>query len=671
MKKYILFVVGMAIGLAIMAQSAFVKPGLSYENFKRRNTIDYAPEQHPSPVQQPKFQQPGPQKSGSGVSIIDLGTAANAFSYGFAGGQRAILAVNNDINTIIHGHRMGGTLGGYNGDLCYDISKDGGITWATTIRCYDALIYPSWYFVSVRYPNFGICNPSGNFNPDEAYVTFFAPGLDFSNGNFGCYSWGRAKIGDATDTTKHLISSEPNAGRFQYIPDGFTVTDMGDFWAVDLNQDWRSDTLVWLDEMIISHGIWDNETKTYTLEQNIMACQTTDSAGIPPMLKIEFASDGQVGYIVALADNGSVEISANRSYYPILWRTEDGGLSWSDPMVVPLAGDEGIHEVQHYLKDSEIAEIYLPPVPARDQIPFTTAFDFDLSVDAWGNPHIAVMIGVTGAEPYSIITDISPSTHYSYVGAFLLSSDDKGNPDSWMGYRLGRTRFFRGAYGTEVTEDNRIQIARSQDAKFMFVAWLDSDSIVATENNCPDIWCRGVDLVSDGLSYDTTNWDSPTNVTYGSDAAYQAHFFAMANRTFRDDSGNFIIPFSFQEMNTWDPLDPVQYKYIQDFKFHESTFWYFDVREVAADKTEFISVSQTMPNPANAVARFNVTLAEAATVNVTVTNMMGQTVQSMPASRLQAGVNEMQLNVSALSSGVYFYTVEAGKEAVTRKMIVK
>ena len=157
---------------------------------------------------------------------------------------------------------MGGTLGGYNGDLCYDISKDGGITWATTIRCYDALIYPSWYFVSVRYPNFGICNPSGNFNPDEAYVTFFAPSLDFSNGNFGCYSWGRAKIGDATDTTKHLISSEPNAGRFQYIPDGFTVTDMGDFWAVDLNQDWRSDTLVWLDEMIISHGIWDNETKT-------------------------------------------------------------------------------------------------------------------------------------------------------------------------------------------------------------------------------------------------------------------------------------------------------------------------------------------------------------------------------------------------------------------------
>jgi hypothetical protein len=42
----------------------------------------------------------------------------------------------------------------------------------------------------------------------------------------------------------------------------------------------------------------------------------------------------------------------------------------------------------------------------------------------------------------------------------------------------------------------------------------------------------------------------------------------------------------------------------------------------------------------------------------------------LPANRLQAGINEMQINVSNLSSGVYFYTVKAGKEAVTMKMIV-
>ena len=53
-------------------------------------------------------------------------------------------------------------------------------------------------------------------------------------------------------------------------------------------------------------------------------------------------------------------------------------------------------------------------------------------------------------------------------------------------------------------------------------------------------------------------------------------------------------------------------------------------------------------------------------VNITI----WQAVQALPANRLQAGINEMQINVSNLSSGVYFYTVKAGKEAVTMKMIV-
>ncbi|HZK07539.1 MAG TPA: T9SS type A sorting domain-containing protein [Bacteroidales bacterium] len=674
MKKLILFVFGMVIVWSVTAQNAAVKPGLSYERFEHKNTIDYAPGQNPTAVQSFKLQQPKSHDTDGGISIIDIGTSANAYSYGFSGGQRSILAVNNDINTIAHIHRMGGALdpGGYSGDLGYDISTNGGATWSTMTEIYTAKFYPDYTSDPIRYPQGGICNPLGNVDPSEAFVTFFAPVLGESNGYFwGGYAWGRSKIGDPDDTTRHTNASDPNAGHFQYNPDGFTVTDMGDFWAVDLNQDWRTDTLVWLDEMIISHGIWNNNTKTYTLEQNIMACQTSDSAGIPPMLKVEFAPDGQIGYIVALAENGSVAISANQSYYPIVWRTEDGGLTWSDPIAVPLAGDQGIHEVQHYLKDSEIAELYDPPVPARDEIPFTTAFDFDLSIDAWGNPNIAVMVGVTGAAPYGIITDISPSTRYSYVGAFLLSSDDKGNSGSWMGYRLGRTVSFRGSYGSEVSEDNRIQIARTPDAKIMFVAWLDTDTTISSENNNPDIWCRGVDLWSNSLTRDTTSWDSPTNVTYGSDATFQAHLFIMANRTFRDIHGNFIIPFSYQQMSVYDPSEPVQYKYIPDFKFHESIFWYFDVNEATSAVEELVTVSQTMPNPANSVARFHVTLAEAATVNVAVTNMMGQTVQALPANRLQAGINEMQINVSNLSSGVYFYTVEAGKEAVTRKMIVK
>jgi len=70
------------------------------------------------------------------------------------------------------------------------------------------------------------------------------------------------------------------------------------------------------------------------------------------------------------------------------------------------------------------------PLPDPEEIPFTTAYDFDLSIDGNGDPQIAVVVGVTGEEPYSIITGISVTTGYIFTAAFLLSSTDKGNEGS-------------------------------------------------------------------------------------------------------------------------------------------------------------------------------------------------------------------------------------------------
>ena len=674
MKRALLFIMTMVFGFAVMAQNAAVKSNIPFEKINRTDKVAYAPQQSDATGVEYQIQRPAVYKSTDAVSIIDIGTSANAYSYGYGGGQKSILAANNDINTVTNFHRMGGTLdpGGYSGDLGYDVSKDGGMTWINMVECYTATNNAGgeYYTDAARYPNHGIYNPMGNTDPNEAYVTFFAPTLDGTNGanSWGGYGYGRAKIGDVMDTTKHLVSSDPVAGKFQYIPDAFTVTDLGDFWVADLNQDWRSGALVWKNETIISHGIWDAASKTYTLEQEIIECETQPDASRPALQKIEFTPDGQIGYIVVLSDNGSVPISTNTSYYPILWRTEDGGLTWTDPIPVAIAGEDGIAEVQNYLSDTEIAELYNAPVPARDEIPFTTAFDFDLSVDAWGNPQIGVIVGVS-VDPYTIATGISPSSRYAFTSVFLLSSTDKGNEGSWYGHQMGRPVSFRGTFGADFTEDNRTQICRSHDGTKMFVAWLDTDTTIAAENNAPDIWVRGYDLLENAATQNETGADRPVNVTWGSEGMFQAKFFVMSNIALEDGNGNFTIPFTYQQFETID--QPTQYKYIQDFKFNQSDFTFVGIQDAPVAKQEFVTVSQTMPNPANSVARFHVTLAEAAIVNVTVTNMMGQTVQALPANRLQAGVNELQINVSNLSSGVYFYTVEAGKEAVTKKMIVK
>ena len=674
MKRALLFIMTMVFGFAVMAQNAAVKSNIPFEKLNLSEKASYAPQKGVTTPQEYQIQRPAVYKSTDAVSIINIGTSANAYSYGYGGGQKSILSANNDINTITHFHRMGGELdpGGYSGDLGYDISTDGGMTWTNMVECYTATNNAGgeYYTDAARYPNHGIYNPAGNTDPNEAFIAFFAPTLDGSNGanSWGGYGWGRAKIGGVNDTTKHLETSVPADNKFQYIPDGFAVTSTGDFWAADLNQDWRSGSLVYKDGMIISHGIWDATSETYSFEQEIIDCEVASGVQRPAHQKIEFSPDGQIGYIAVLSDDGSVPFSADMSYYPILWRTEDGGQTWSEPFPVAIAGEDGIVEVQNYLSDTELGELYNPPVPPRDQIPFTTAFDFDLSVDAWGNPHIGVVIGVS-VDAYTIATGISPSSRYAFTSVFLLSSTDKGNEGSWYGHEMGRPVSFRGTFGTDFDEDNRTQICRSHDGTKMFVAWLDTDTTVSPENSAPDIWVRGFDLLLNAATGNETGDDRPNNVTWGSEGMFQSYFFIMSNETIEDGTGNYTIPFTYQQFETIDM--PTQYKYIQDFKFNQADFIHVGIDDAPVAKQEFVSVSQTMPNPANSVARFNVTLAEAAMVNVTVTNMMGQTVQALPANRLQAGVNEMQINVSNLSSGVYFYTVEAGKEAVTKKMIVK
>ncbi|HZK07540.1 MAG TPA: T9SS type A sorting domain-containing protein [Bacteroidales bacterium] len=676
MKRILLFTLAMTLGFAVMAQQARVKSNVVSQKANFAEEVAYAPTNNGTVGMDYKIHKPAVYKSTDVVSIIPIGTSVNGFSYGYGGGQKSILAANNDINTITHVHRMGGALDpdGYSGDLGYDISTDGGVTWTNMVEFYTATNNAggSYFTDAARYPNHGIFNPAGNTDPNNAYVSYLAPTLDGSNSSdsWGGYGWGRASIGDITDTTKHLETSKPADNLFQYTPDGYTTTGNGHFWSSDLNQDWRSGAVVFLNEVIVNHGVWNESIMDFDYEQYTLECILEPGVTRPAQSKVEFSPDGQIGYYAVLADNGEIDISKGVSYFPIIWRTEDAGLTWSDAISVALAGDDGIAGVLNYLSDTEIGELFNPPLPEREEIPFTTAFDFDLSVDTYGNPQIAVIVGVTGSTPYSISTGISPSSRYAFTSAFLLSSMDKGNEGSWVGYPLGRPVSFRGNFGDN-SEDNRIQIARTHDGSKMFVAWLDTDTTISGENNAPDIWTRGVDVINHTYTVDPegANPDRPVNVTWGSSATFSAYFFAMGNEVLEDGNGNYTIPFTYQEMLSIN--DPVQYQYIQDFSFNDADFIIVGMEEKPVVQKVAATVSQTSPNPAMGQARFSVTLPQTMQVKVMLVNMMGQTVQTLPARTLQAGANEITLDVSSLPAGVYFYTVEAGSETITKKMIVK
>ncbi len=602
------------------------------------------------------------------VTVVNLGTSANAYGYGYAGGQKAIISANNNINTITHIHRQGGTLdpGGYSGDLAIDISTDGGMTWLNQNEIYISTISGGTYNTdAARYPNHGIYNPAGNTNPDNAFVTFFAPTLDGSNAvdNWGGYAFGRAAINDlTTDTTKHLDTSVPPY--YLYIPEAYDVSEEGVIVCIDINQDWTTGTVAYQGTLIVNRGVWDDGSQDFVFEKSLLDFPTNATNDRPIFCQFGFAPDGQTGWIVLITDNNSIVPLYDSAYfYPVLIKTTDAGQSWGDPITVRLDGPDGLPGVLNYLTQGQIDSLFVPPIPARDEIAYTTAFDCDIVVDMMGNPHVAVVVGPGGASAYSIVTAAG------YPAAFDIFSTDGGV--TWDAYPCGKLKQFRGTFGTDYTEDNRIQCSATQDGKKVFVTWLDTWLDGATENNAPDVFCRGIDINTNPWHFtaDEAGNDLPNNVTTFSEAMWQAYFASTASRSL-SNNGTYTIPISYQQMTTpFDPTLPVQLKYIQDFQYTDADFMIVGVRENKA--SNIASVSQNYPNPFSQNSTVQVNLTQKANLKLVVTNLIGQQLMQIDRGNVAAGMHEFVIDGSKLGNGIYFYTVYAGKESVTRKMIVE
>jgi len=77
---------------------------------------------------------------------------------------------------------------------------------------------------------------------------------------------------------------------------------------------------------------------------------------------------------------------------------------------------------------------------------------------------------------------------------------------------------------------------------------------------------------------------------------------------------------------------------------------------------------QNYPNPFNATTQFSYSLAEAGNVRLTIHNLRGQLVETVVDGHQEAGEHQVIWDASNLSSGVYFYKLQAGDFVSTKKM---
>jgi hypothetical protein len=81
-------------------------------------------------------------------------------------------------------------------------------------------------------------------------------------------------------------------------------------------------------------------------------------------------------------------------------------------------------------------------------------------------------------------------------------------------------------------------------------------------------------------------------------------------------------------------------------------------------------LSQNYPNPFNPVTRINYNLLKSGEVKFTVYDAVGKQVTTLDLGVQQAGPNFVMFNAGSLSSGVYFYKMQAGEFTDIRKMFL-
>ena len=90
---------------------------------------------------------------------------------------------------------------------------------------------------------------------------------------------------------------------------------------------------------------------------------------------------------------------------------------------------------------------------------------------------------------------------------------------------------------------------------------------------------------------------------------------------------------------------------------------------VSAAPNEY-SLGQNFPNPFNPSTSIEYALSEPSTVTIKVYNQVGKEIETIVNKEQPEGHYTVPFDASRLASGVYFYSITAGKFSLTKKMML-
>lgn len=468
-----------------------------------------------------------PQPLTGGCPTNDaVGSAVNVFTNILT--EASPIAVDNDINTIIFTHRNNATaFGGHGGQLRYDISTNGGLTWTLNQGVLNPLAVNGTN--GARYPSCAIYNPAGNTVANNAYLGYYAPTVGAAfNGTVS----GVRRLNGAGNTETY---NQPTATQ-TLIPRSMVKGAPGTFWAIDNVYNGTAVT-----GYRVLKGVWNGSTDiVWTVNTTINPTFNTayDAAVRTADYAIAFDPTGTTGWICMLTHLASGP--ANYAYYPVFYKTTNGGTTWSGPTTVDLG--------------------QFPCISSNIQVGnvTSTAFDMDLTVDVNGNPH-ALMAVCNGTNAYSVFF----TQWHAMVDVTM--SDGLWNPVILRNVYRGRGNW--GTAPNNVSQDMEPQVSRTADGTKVFFAWADADSSVlqATADVSPNLYAKAYDVVQRKWtnSYNMTG----CNVTWGGKI-----LFPKLAENVLSNTGNYKLPVVFAEMTSNDPALIANFHYLDSIWFAPSDF---------------------------------------------------------------------------------------------------
>jgi len=652
MKKGLLFALSLGITSWAIGQSVNsvhkVNTNQSGEQFADKEVAYVPTKNNTNLAAKPIFKKSASSKS---ISIAQLSSSANV--YGYLVEQCSPLTVNEDIGVIHFTHRgdpavSGGTS---SGDIISSQSRDGGDTWTSNMAFPNATGYNN------RYPGGVLYNPTGNTVADSAFIVVFGPSHDGVSSNV----WQHAFLG-SMQLNNTIISHDylPTYGALPRM--GLQSTSDGKFHVMGTNY---TATPYSLDTIKVYEGVWNVNKKnvdwTVTKFQENFVVDGDGDMGIYSAFNTAWSADGMTGYFWSVGRDVTNDL---RSYQPIVWKTTDAGANWAK---MPIFDFGSLTTITDYLQPMK--------TPSANYARPSFGGSNDGTVDANGNLHIIARVAAASS-------DHNDSLGYS----FYFANASLSNPifdifttaTGWDAVHLGDVTTVavdaaNSGYGSgtdAIGWDLRLQAGRTADGTKVFATWTDTDTALGSAILDPSGFPQDLfpDIVAVGYDVVTGKQTQAVNFTKGTGPEGDCFFHYMSDIVL-SDNGTYTIPVAELDLGTT-PLDVVTIQYLKGISFVEADFTTSTIGVSEINKNN-ISVSQNRPNPFNGTSQIDVNLNKSANVSIEIINITGQKVYTENYGTLSTGTHTVTISSNNLTSGIYFYTVQAGNTSVTKKMIVE